>query len=315
MSIRVWAYGLFLVRVWAEHRAFRSFADGRFTDGRLGATAVVAAYHVVMGTALVTGATSGIGLEFCWQLAADRHNLVMVARDRARLEATAERIRQVAAVSVEVLPADLADKDDLGRVCRRLSLTVSGSNFPSVEDGDGRVRAVGLLVNAAGFGLGKPFLDDSLEHQEYGLDAMVRAVMATCHSAGRAMRERGSGAIINVGSVAADTGMGTYSAHKAWVRSFSEGLAEELRGSGVTVTATMPGLVHTEFHDRSDMDLSATPEFIWCDADIVVAQSLDAARRGKTVVVPTLRYRTVNVAQRYLPNGLIKAITRAVPHT
>lgn len=313
----------------------RGIADLKSADGGTSK----ATYDVFMGTALVTGATSGLGLEFCWQLASEMNDLVMVARDIERLEATAEEVRQTAGVKVEVLQADLADPDDLARVCNRLAVagplpsskTAGGRAFLPLSDSDhatdstedglraGRgessaLAPITLLVNNAGFGLGKPFLDDSLDHQEFGLDVMVRAVMATSHAAGNAMRARGRGAIINVSSVAADSGMGTYSAHKAWVRSFTQGLAEELRGTGVTVTVTQPGLVRTEFHQRSDMDLSGTPDFIWCDAETVVEQTLDAARRGKVIEVPTARYKFVNTIQRHVPDRLVRMLTRLTPH-
>ncbi|WRS30336.1 SDR family oxidoreductase [Actinomycetaceae bacterium MB13-C1-2] len=283
-----------------------------------------------MGTALVTGATSGIGLEFCRQLAAQGNNLVLVARDKERLSSAATNFRERYGVRVEVLRADLADEEDLTRVCSRLSIdgskqmqTIDEGLSVRIADGANSVAKsqdreqsppVTLLVNAAGFGLGKPFLDDTLEREDYALDVMVRAVMGTCHAAGRAMRERGRGAIINIGSVAADSGMGTYSAHKAWVRSFSEGLAEELRDSGVKVTVVVPGLVRTEFHQRVGADYGLAPSIAWSSPATVVGQSLRAAKEGKIVFVPTLRYKAISSAQRLLPSGLVKAVTRRLPH-
>ena len=252
-----------------------------------------------MGTALVTGATSGLGKEFCWQLAAAKHNLVMVARDRRRLEELADQLRQVAAVNVEVLPADLAEPEQLARVCHRLA-----------QD----ERPVGLLVNNAGFGLGKPFLENSLDRELYGMEVMVRAIMATCHFAGRAMVDRGRGAILNVSSVAADTGMGTYSAHKAWVRAFSEGLAEELRGTGVTCTVVSPGLVRTEFHKRLGNDMSHVPELVWSTPEQVVSEALMAVRRGKPLVTPTPLYKVTNWLSRVAPRALVRRVTKLLPH-
>lgn len=257
-----------------------------------------------MGTALVTGATSGLGREFCWQLAAAKHNLVVVARNESRLEELAEELRQVAAIKVQVLRADLAEPEDLARVCQRLE-----QNEPEIGG------PVGLLVNNAGFGLGKRFLNDTLDRELYGLEVMVRAVMVTSHFAGRAMVDRGHGAILNVSSVAADTGMGTYSAHKAWVRAFSEGLAEELHGTGVTCTVVCPGLVQTEFHERMGTDMSEVPDFAWAPADQVVSQALDAVRRGQVIVTPTALYKVVNGAARMAPRGVVRAVTRLLPHT
>ncbi len=256
-----------------------------------------------MGTALVTGATSGLGKEFCWQLAAAKHDLVLVARDKYRLDELAEDLTQVGGVHAEVLPADLAEPDDLARVCERLR-----------EDPGPGERPVGLLVNNAGFGLGKPFLEENFDNELYALEVMVRAVMATSYFAGRAMVARGRGAILNVSSVAADTGMGTYSAHKAWVRAFSEGLAEELRGTGVTCTVSSPGLVKTEFHERLGNDMAHVPGFVWSSAEQVVSESLAAVRRGQTMVTPTPLYKAVNGAARVAPRSVVRAVTKFLPH-
>src|SRR5690606_25044936 len=172
-----------------------------------------------MATALITGASAGLGLEFAWQLATARHDVVLVARDAERLERLAGQLHAAAGVRAEVLSADLSERDQVERVAERL------------RDRD---RPVGLLVNNAGFALGQPFVGGHLTAHERGLDVMVRAVMVLSHAAVTAMVDRGRGAILNVSSVAALTAMGTYSADKAWVRVFTEGLAVELRGTGVT---------------------------------------------------------------------------------
>lgn len=271
-----------------------------------------------MGTALVTGATSGIGEEFCWQLAAAHHDLVVVARTVDRLEPLAERLRQVAGIHVEVLPADLADPADVERVARRLGeggLRDGGRTTPpSTHEDPAAPAPIGLLVNNAGFGLGVPFLDDDLAHEERALDVMVRTVMVLSHAAGRAMVARGRGAILNVSSVAADTGMGTYSAHKAWVRAFTEGLAEELRGSGVTATAVSPGLTHTRFHEAASVDVSAAPAWIWSTPEQVVTAALDAVRSGRVLVTPTPLYKVTAELTRLAPRGLVRSVVRHLPH-
>ena len=133
-----------------------------------------------MGTALVTGATSGIGEEFCWQLAAAHHDVVVVARRKDKLEELAEQLRQIAGIAVEVLVADLSVTEDVERVAARLRQDES---------------PIGFLVNNAGFALGKAFVDNSLEAEENALDVMVRAPMVLSYAAARAMRVRGRGAI------------------------------------------------------------------------------------------------------------------------
>src|SRR5215217_6203841 len=151
-----------------------------------------------MATALVTGATAGLGLEFAWQLATARHDLVLVARDVERLERLAGQLHAAAGIDVEVLPADLSVRDDVDRVADRLRSTQ---------------RPVGLLVNNAGVALHQRFVGGDLAREEAAFDLMVRAVMVLSHAAAGAMTARGRGAILNVGSVAALLASGTYSAH------------------------------------------------------------------------------------------------------
>lgn len=251
-----------------------------------------------MGTALVTGATSGLGLEFAWQLATARHDLVLVARDAVRLERLAVQLRAAAGVEVEVLSADLSVRADVERVAERL------------RDG---ARPVGLLVNNAGFGLGVPFLESDVADQERSLEVMVRAVLVLSHAAGGAMVARGRGAILNVSSVASLLAGGTYSAHKAWVRSFTEGLAAELRGTGVTATVVCPGLVRTEFHERAGIDLDTAPEALWLRPERVVAEALAAVRRGSVINTPSTRYRVVAGTIRTLPRSAVRAFERTRP--
>ncbi|QAY69334.1 SDR family NAD(P)-dependent oxidoreductase [Xylanimonas protaetiae] len=251
-----------------------------------------------MGTALVTGATAGLGLEFAWQLATARHHLVLVARDEARLEEVAGQLRAAAGVDVEVVRADLSVPDDVARVAERLRVT-------GEEDGETR-RPVGLLVNNAGFGMRHRFTKDDLDSELRALDVMVRAVLVLSHAAAGQMKHRGRGAILNVGSVAALTATGTYSAHKAWVRTFTEGLAAELKGTGVTATVVAPGLTHTEFHARMHADTSGLPEIAWLDAPRVVADALADVRRGVVLSTPSLRYKAASAALRVAPRPTVR---------
>ncbi|QCB92596.1 SDR family NAD(P)-dependent oxidoreductase [Cellulomonas shaoxiangyii] len=248
-----------------------------------------------MGTALVTGASAGLGLEFAWQLATARHDVVLVARDEARLTRLARQLEAAAGVRTEVLVADLTDRADVERVADRLR----ASEHP-----------VGLLVNNAGFGIHQPFVGGDVHREEEGLDVMVRAVLVLSHAAAGAMVARGRGAILNVGSVAALLASGTYSAHKAWVRSFTEGLAVELRGTGVTATVVCPGFTHTEFHARGEIDTGAYPEVAWLDPEDVVATALADVRRGVVISTPSVRYKAASALARALPRSAVRAFGR-----
>lgn len=246
-----------------------------------------------MGTALVTGASAGLGEEFAWQLATARHDLVLVARDETRLEALAERLRAAAGVHVEVLRADLADRGDVDRVVERLRTDV---------------RPVGLLVNNAGYTLHESFRRSDVAAQDVLLDVMVRAVQTLSHAAARAMSARGRGAILNVSSVAAHTTSGTYSAAKAWVLAFTEGLAVDLAGTGVTATALCPGLTRTEFHGRAGFRRLG-PGWFWLDRADVVRVALADVRRGAVISVPSLRYRAVTTFARHVPRSVMRTLS------
>ena len=148
----------------------------------------------------------------------------------------------------------------------------------------------------------------SIEQERRALAVMVGAVMELTHAAVPGMVARGHGAVLNVASVTALTAMGTYAAHKSWVRTFTEGLASELRGTGVTATVLNPGLTHTEFHARAAMDESAWPAFAWLQADDVARQALDAVRRGQVICTPSLRYQIANAALRASPRWLVRRV-------
>ena len=261
-----------------------------------------------MGTALVTGATSGIGEEFCWQLAAAGHDLVLIARREDALRALADLLANVAGVRAEVIAADLSTDDGCARVAARLD--VGGPADREKTD----LAPVDLLVNNAGFGLGTDFLDNSLDNEINGLNVMVRAVMTLAHHAGISMRSRGRGAILNVGSVASRTGAGTYSAHKAWVVAFTEGLAAELKGSGITATVVCPGPVDTPFFERAGVDMRATPSWLMASPEQVVTEALDAVRAGRVQVTPTIPYKVAMGAMKLAPRWVTARAMRSVPH-
>ena len=239
------------------------------------------------GTALVTGATAGIGLSFARQLAGRGHDLVLVARDTARLEAAAAQIDATYGVGVEVLTADLGDRAQLATVEARL------------RDRD---RPVDLLVNNAGFGIRGRFAVDDVEAEQAMLDVLVTAVLRLSHAAlggPGGMVERGRGGVINVSSVAAFLPRGTYAAAKAWVNSFSAWAANEYRPAGVRVMALCPGFTKTEFHQR--MDVQRGSGFLWLDADFLVERALADYDRGRVRSIPGAQYRVIVGLTRLIP--------------
>ncbi|QIG43983.1 SDR family oxidoreductase [Nocardioides anomalus] len=242
-------------------------------------------------TALVTGPTAGIGAAFAQQLGAKGYDLVLVARDAARLEKTAAGLRSTYGVAVEVLPADLSVREEMQRVEARLL---------------DRDRPVDLLVNNAGFGLKGRFLDNSADAETAMLDVLVTATLRLSHAALTAMAERGSGGVINVSSVAAFLPRGTYAAAKSWVNSFSEWAANEYRDRGVTVTCLAPGFTKTEFHERMDVSRGSAPDFMWLDPDRLVATALADHEKGRVWSIPSVQYKAIATAARLVPNSLLQ---------
>ncbi|WP_416956583.1 SDR family NAD(P)-dependent oxidoreductase [Nocardioides sp. T5] len=242
-----------------------------------------------MSTALITGATAGIGHEYAVQLAARGDDLVLVARDSARLEQVAEDLRRAHRVEVEVLVADLTDRAQLATVEARLA---------------DRDRPVDLLVNNAGFGLKQRFLDNTADDETAMLEVLVTAVLRLSHAALGAMAERGHGGIINVSSVAAFLPRGTYSASKAWVNSFSEWAHLEYRSRGVKVMALCPGFTKTEFHQR--MQVKRGEGFMWLDVDFLVRESLKDFDKARAYSIPGAQYKTIRLLTTAIPNRVLR---------
>ncbi|QRO87731.1 SDR family NAD(P)-dependent oxidoreductase [Kytococcus sedentarius] len=251
--------------------------------------------HTSHPMALVTGASSGIGKQFAEQLAAKGHGLVLVARDRERLEALAIHLGTHYGVPTEVLSADLTQRADIERVARRIRQDEA---------------PVTVLVNNAGYGLGTGFLRSEIEDEEDALTVMVRAVMVLSQAAAQRMADRGAGVIINVSSVASLLPYGSYGAAKAWVTRFSEGLALDLHGTGVYVQALLPGLTHTEFHARSGEKFGGAPEWMWLPAEKVVRESLAAVGSGEVTCVPGLQYKAAMLVLPRLPRRVVLALVQ-----
>ncbi|MFE3198284.1 SDR family NAD(P)-dependent oxidoreductase [Embleya sp. NPDC059237] len=247
-----------------------------------------------MTTSLITGATAGLGAAFARRLAHEGHDLVLVARDRERLTECARELREEHGVSVQVLAADLSLDEGIAAVEARLA---------------DREAPVDVLVNNAGFGSSGGFLAISTAEELRMLKVHCEAVLRLTAAACEAMRERGRGWVVNVASVAAFLPRGTYGASKAWVVSFTEGAAKELAGSGVRLMALCPGFVRTEFHLRAGMGTSNIPNWMWLDADRVVAAAIRDLALGKSVSVPDLRYKAVVALARLTPRALFGSVS------
>lgn len=246
-----------------------------------------------MPTALVTGASSGIGAAFARRLASDGYELVLVARNESRLATARRRLLDAGAPAVEVLAADLTDGGQLDAVCTRLS---------------DQTRPIHLLVNNAGMALGKAFLAATGAELHDQLALNVSAVMMLTHAVLPGMIARRHGGIITISSIA---GMvpgrsSTYGASKAWVTAFSEGIGMSVRRNGIRMVAVCPGFVRTEFHERAGIDMRGKPEWMYVPMDVLVGQSLAGLRAGKSVVIPGALYKTIAAAVKLSPRSLVR---------
>ncbi|WP_062993351.1 SDR family NAD(P)-dependent oxidoreductase [Nocardia anaemiae] len=246
--------------------------------------------------ALITGPTSGIGHGFAVRLATLGYDLVLVARDEDRLNALAAELERKFATRSEVLVADLADTEDRDRVLARAA--------------DG----IEFLVNNAGFGQSGEFWTQPPAAVQAQLDVNVTAVVQLTRAALPSMIAAAKGSIVNVASVAGlIPGRGsTYSASKAYVVSFTEGLAGGLAGTGVRVQALCPGFVHTEFHERAGIEMSSLPKQLWLSVDQVVAGSLRDLEKDRVLSVPGVQYKVLTTAAGMIPRALAARLNRGI---
>lgn len=254
------------------------------------------AYVHKMPTALVTGASSGIGLALARKLAATGHDLVVVARTEVKLKELADELR----VDVEVLPADLTDPDDLARVEARCA------------DAD---RPIDVLVNNAGAGTKGRFAETDLAVLDREVSLDVVAVMRLMHAALPGMVARGKGGILNVASIAAFQGgpnNAVYSASKAFVLSLSEAVHEEVRSAGVHVTVLCPGATRTEFPQRGGFDAGKIPDFLWESPEEVAEKALKALSRNQAVYTSGFLNKVSAASAKLTPRAVARKASAIV---
>ena len=241
--------------------------------------------------ALVTGATAGIGESFTRLLASKGYNIALVARDEVRLHERAAGLREKYGIQTFVLPADLATKSGVKSVEKYIQ---------SYE--------IEVLINNAGFGINKAFTASNLGDEQDLLNVLVRTPMRLMHVILPGMKERKSGTIINVSSVAGFIAGGTYSAAKSYLTVLSESLNTELKGTGVIVSALCPGFTRTEFHQRGRMKMKGLPSFMWLNADKLVAQSWKDAQAHQPVSVPGWQYKLLVAIVSIAPRSFVRQI-------
>jgi hypothetical protein len=241
--------------------------------------------------ALVTGATSGIGESFTRLLAAKGFNLVLVARDEVRLHERAAGLKQNYGAESVVIVADLATE----------------AGCAKVEDYI-RANEIEVLINNAGFGINNAFTMSDLAKEEEVLKVLVRTPMRLMHVALPAMKERNSGVVINVSSVASFIAGGAYSASKAYLTVLSESLSTELSATNIKVSALCPGFTRTEFHQRGRMKMAGLPNFMWLKSDVLVAKAWKDAISGKPVSIPGWQYKTLVGIISLVPRAAVRRL-------
>lgn len=246
-----------------------------------------------MATALITGATAGIGESFTRLLAAKGFDLVLVARDKKRLQDRAKALTKKYKIEVEVLQADLSVPTQLARVEKRLS---------------NPKKPIEVLINNAGFGIRDSFLKSDIKSELALIDVLARAPMQLMHAVLPQMLSRDSGTIINVSSVASFIAGGTYSAAKSYLTVHTESLHTELSRTNLNISALCPGFTHTEFHQRGKMKMTGLPNFMWLEADRVVSESWRAALKGKAICIPGWQYKILSTIARFGPRPLVRKI-------
>lgn len=250
-----------------------------------------------MAKALITGASSGIGAVYADRLAKRGYDLILVARDAARMEALAARLRAETGVAIEVLPADLTDSAQVAAVEQRLA-----------DD-----SAIALLINNAGMSLSGGLLDNPPAQIERLIALNVTAPTRLAGAAGKAFVARKQGGIVNIASVLAlapEMFDGVYSGSKAFLLNLSQSLAKQAEPEGVRVQVVLPGATRTEIWERSGKDVNAFPADMVMEVDDLVDAALVGFDKGETVTIPPLadegQWEALQAARLAMGPGLSK---------
>jgi uncharacterized protein len=241
--------------------------------------------------ALVTGATAGIGESFTRLLASEGFNIVLVARDEARLHERAQGLKDRYGADSVVIVADLATESG----CAKVEEFISNNEIE-------------VLINNAGFGINKAFTMSDLAKEEEVLKVLVRTPMRLMHVALPAMKVRNSGVVINVSSVAGFIAGGAYSAAKSYLTVLSESLHTELSATNIKVSSLCPGFTRTEFHQRGRMKMAGLPEFMWLNSDVLVAKAWKDALAGKAVSIPGWQYKLLVGIISVVPRSIVRRL-------
>ena len=257
-------------------------------------------------TALITGASAGIGAAFADVFASHGFDLVITARREDRLQQVGEEMRRRHGVKVAVIGADHSRRETAAELCEALN---------------GLGVKIDALVNNAGYGLAGSYLSQPWEKHEAMLQVMVVGLAELTYRLLPGMLERRYGRIINVASLAglvpAPAGHTLYAASKALVIKFSEALSHEVRAQGVNVTALCPGFTKSEFHDVTGTreQMNKMPKWMWLDAPTVAQQGYDAVMAGVPIYINGKVNRTIEKLVRYVPQGVVRSIGRRVGRT
>ncbi|MFY9263206.1 MAG: SDR family NAD(P)-dependent oxidoreductase [Actinomycetaceae bacterium] len=248
---------------------------------------------LLTGRALITGGTAGLGATFADALAKRGLDLVLVARDSERLATKQAELSGQYGVDVEVITADLATAEGVARVKERLL---------------DETTPVTVFINNAGAGMYTRMAVADVTKLRAGVELMAMVPMELGGAAAWAMKNRGSGLIISTSSVAALLPNGAYSAVKAFVNVWSQSLANEIGDDGVHVMSFLPGWVRTEFHQRSGVSTKSIPKSLWLDAPRVIDEALRDAERGKTISIPSKRFKFLALLMRHAPRSWVAAV-------